>query len=56
MNNYGMGGICTTYSEKRSAYKMLMGKPEGRRPLEKPKLRRRIVLMWNLKKEQNARV
>jgi hypothetical protein len=26
-------GICSTNGEKRNAYRLLVGKPEGRRPL-----------------------
>jgi hypothetical protein len=28
-----MGGACSTNREKRSAYRILVGKPEGKRPL-----------------------
>jgi hypothetical protein len=28
-----MGGTCSTNGEKRNAYRLLVGKPEGRRPL-----------------------
>jgi len=28
-----MGGACGTYWEKRNAYMVLLGKPEGKRPL-----------------------
>jgi hypothetical protein len=28
-----MGGACSMYGEKRGAYRVLMRKPEGRRPL-----------------------
>ena len=34
-----MGKTCTTDGDRRSAYRILVGKPEGRRPLGK--LRRR---------------
>jgi hypothetical protein len=34
-----MGGACSTYGEKRGAYRILVGRPEGRRPLERPRLR-----------------
>jgi hypothetical protein len=34
-----MGGPCSTKGEKRNAYKLLMGKPEGKRPLGRPKHR-----------------
>jgi hypothetical protein len=36
-----MGWSCSTNGEKRNAYRLLVGKPEGKRPLEK--LRRRWV-------------
>jgi hypothetical protein len=28
-----MGGSCSTYGEKRNEYRLLLGKPEGKRPL-----------------------
>jgi hypothetical protein len=28
-----MGGSCSTYGERRGQYRVLMGKPEGKRPL-----------------------
>jgi hypothetical protein len=28
-----MGGACSTNGEKRNAYRILVGKPEGKRPL-----------------------
>jgi hypothetical protein len=34
-----MGGSYSTNGEKRNAYKLLMGKPRGKRPLESPRLR-----------------
>jgi hypothetical protein len=30
-----MGGACSTDGEKRNAYRLLVGKPEGKRPLER---------------------
>jgi hypothetical protein len=30
------------------AYRLLVGKPEGKRPLEKPRCRWWITLRWNL--------
>ena len=42
-----MGRACNTYGEKTRAYKVLVGKTEGKRPLER--LRRRwegIILKW----------
>jgi hypothetical protein len=29
-----MGGLCSTNGEKRNAYRLLVGKPEGKRSLE----------------------
>jgi len=34
-----MGGACATYGERRDVYKVLVGKPEGKRPLGKPRCR-----------------
>jgi hypothetical protein len=36
-----MGGPCSTNGEKRNAYRLLVGKPEGKRPLGR--IRRRWV-------------
>jgi hypothetical protein len=30
-----MGGACNTYQDRRGAYRVLVGKPEGKRPLGK---------------------
>jgi hypothetical protein len=34
-----MGGACSTNGEKRNAYRILVGNPEGKRPLERPRRR-----------------
>jgi hypothetical protein len=34
-----MGRICRINGEKRNAYRLLVGKPEGKRPLGRPRLR-----------------
>jgi hypothetical protein len=34
-----MGGPCSTNGEKRNAYRSLVGKPEGNRPLGRPRHR-----------------
>jgi hypothetical protein len=34
-----MGGACITNGEKRNAYRLLVGKPEGRRQLGRPRCR-----------------
>jgi hypothetical protein len=34
-----VGRICSTNGAKRNAYRILMGKPEGKRPLGRPRRR-----------------
>jgi hypothetical protein len=34
-----MGGACSTSGEKRNAYRILVRKPEGKRPLGRPRRR-----------------
>jgi hypothetical protein len=34
-----MDGACSTNGEERNAYRLLVGKPEGRRPLGRPRRR-----------------
>jgi hypothetical protein len=34
-----MGGTCSTNGEKMNAYRSLVGKPEGKRPLGRPRRR-----------------
>jgi hypothetical protein len=34
-----MGGACTPMGEKRNACRLLVGKPEGKRPLGRPRRR-----------------
>jgi hypothetical protein len=34
-----MGGACSTNGEKRNTYRLLVGKPGGKRPLERPRHR-----------------
>jgi hypothetical protein len=34
-----MGGACNTYGEWRGVYKILVGEPEGTRPLRRPRRR-----------------
>jgi hypothetical protein len=34
-----MGWSCSTNEEKRNAYRLLLGKPEGKRPLGRPRRR-----------------
>jgi hypothetical protein len=34
-----MGGACSAYGEERGVYRVLVGKPEEKRPLRRPRLR-----------------
>jgi hypothetical protein len=34
-----VGGTCGTNGEKRNEYRLLVGKPEGKRPLGRPRCR-----------------
>jgi len=34
-----MGGACSTYGERSSVYRVLVGKPEGKRPLGRSRQR-----------------
>jgi hypothetical protein len=34
-----MGRVCSTNGEKRNAYWVLVGKPKGKKPLERPRRR-----------------
>jgi hypothetical protein len=34
-----MSRACSTNGEKRNAYKIMVGKPEGKRPVERPRRR-----------------
>ena len=52
IENNEMGGTCSMYGERRGIYRVLVGKPEGKRSLEK--LARRwednINLRWVFRK------
>jgi len=43
-----MFGACSTYEERRSAYRLLVGKPEGKRPLGRPRCRWENNIKMNL--------
>jgi hypothetical protein len=34
-----VGGACSKYGERRGVYRVLMGRPEGYRPLGRPRIR-----------------
>jgi hypothetical protein len=44
-----MGGACSTYREERGMYRVLVGKPEGKRPLERPRRRWEDNIMMDLR-------
>jgi hypothetical protein len=41
-------------SEKRNTYRLLMGKPEGKRPLGRPTRRWWIILGWILERRDEV--
>jgi len=45
-----MGGACRWYGEKRGVYRVLVGKPEGNRPLGRPRRRRKDNIKMDLHK------
>jgi hypothetical protein len=44
-----MNRTCSTNREKRNAYRILVGMPEGRRPLGRPRRRRVDNIKMDLK-------
>jgi hypothetical protein len=44
-----MGRECSTTGEKRNAYRLLVGKPEGKRPLGRPRRRWEDNIRMNLR-------
>jgi hypothetical protein len=49
VNEDEMGMTCSTNGEKRNAYGILVGKPEGKRPLGRPR-REWTILKWILER------
>jgi hypothetical protein len=43
-------GHVAQMGEKRTAYRLLVGKPEGKRPLGRPRRRWGIILEWILER------
>jgi hypothetical protein len=41
-----MEGTCIMYGESRGAYRVVVEKPEGRRPLARPRRRWGVTLKW----------
>ena len=42
-----MARASSTYGDRRCAYRTSVVKPEGRRPLERPRRNWRIILKWS---------
>jgi hypothetical protein len=49
-----MGGTCSTNGEKRNAYRILEGKPEGKRPLGTPRRRWEDNIKMDLRERQDG--
>jgi hypothetical protein len=45
-----MGWACSTNGEKRNAYKILAGKPEGKRPLGRQDVGGWTISNWNVER------
>jgi hypothetical protein len=50
-----MGGACGAYGEERGVHKVLVGKPEGKRPLWRPSLRWEDNIKMNLQEVGGGR-
>ena len=44
-----MDGACSAYGERRDVYRVLVGKPEGKRPLGRPRRRWEDNIKMDLK-------
>jgi len=49
-----MGGPCSTYGENRGVYRVLVGKPEGTRPLGRPRTRWKDNSKMDLQEAKNG--
>ena len=45
-----MGGSCSAYGERRGIHRILVGKPEGKRPHGRPRPRWEITIRYILRK------
>jgi hypothetical protein len=43
-----MGGACDVYGEERGVHRVLVGKPEGKMPLGRPRYRWKYNIMMDL--------
>jgi hypothetical protein len=44
-----MVGACRTMGDRRGAYRVLVGRPDGKRPPGRPNVDRRTILKWIFK-------
>jgi hypothetical protein len=49
VKNIKIGRTCSTYGERRGAYRVLVGKSKGRRPLERPRHRWKDIIKMHLR-------
>jgi hypothetical protein len=47
-----MGGSFSAYGERKGLYRVLVGKPEGKRPLKRSRLRWEDNIKMNLQEER----
>jgi len=45
-----IGGACSKYGERVCLYRDMVGKPEGKKPHRRPKLRWKYNIKWILRK------
>jgi hypothetical protein len=45
-----MVGVCSIYGERSGAYRVLVGKPEGKRPFGRSGVDGNIILRWIFRK------
>jgi hypothetical protein len=50
MKKNDTGGACSTYGDRRGVYRVLVGKPEGKRPLGRPRHRWEDNIKMDLQK------
>jgi hypothetical protein len=51
-----MGRACSTNGEKRNAYRILVGNPEGKRPLGRPRRRRVDNIKMDFRERERERM